>query len=99
MTTVEDYYPFAQMLANGGELGGKRILSPETVKLMSSNHLPPSLLTGQFAGGQHVMRRGFGYGSNVAVAFDPPEAELPDGKGTSLWDGAGRNLVLGRSNQ
>lgn len=99
MTTVEDYYPFAQMLANGGELGGKRILSPETVKLMSSNHLPPSLLTGQFAGGQHVMRRGFGYGFNVAVAFDPPEAELPDGKGTSLWDGAGRNLVLGRSNQ
>jgi CubicO group peptidase (beta-lactamase class C family) len=71
------------MLANGGELMSKRILSPETVKLMSSNHLP-----GQFAGGQHVMRRGFGYGFNVAVIFDPPEAELSDGKGTFFWDGA-----------
>ena len=88
VTTAEDYYHFAQMLANGGELAGKRILSPETVKLMSSNHLPPSLLTGQFAGGQHVMRRGFGYGFNVAVVFDPPEAELSDGKGTFFWDGA-----------
>ncbi len=88
VTTAEDYYRFAQMLANRGELAGKRILAPETVKLMSSNHLPPSLLTGQFAGGQHVMRRGFGYGFNVAVIFDPPEAELSDGKGTFLWDGA-----------
>jgi CubicO group peptidase (beta-lactamase class C family) len=88
VTTAEDYYHFPQMLANGGELAGKRILSPETVKLMSSNHLPPSLLTGQFAGGQHVMRRGFGYGFNVAVIFDPPEAQLSDGKGTFFWDGA-----------
>jgi CubicO group peptidase (beta-lactamase class C family) len=88
VTTAEDYYHFAQMLANGGEFAGKRILSPDTVKLMSSNHLPPSLLTGQFAGGQHVMRRGFGYGFNVAVIFDPPEAQLSDGKGTFLWDGA-----------
>jgi CubicO group peptidase (beta-lactamase class C family) len=88
ITTAEDYYRFAQMLANGGEYAGKRILSPETVKLMSSNHLPPSLLTGQFAGGQHVMRRGFGYGFNVAVAFDPLEAGLSDGKGTFFWDGA-----------
>ena len=76
------------MLANGGELAGKRILSPETVKLMSSNHLSPSLLTGQFGIGQHVMRRGFGYGFNVAVVFDPPEAAMSDGKGTFFWDGA-----------
>jgi CubicO group peptidase (beta-lactamase class C family) len=88
VTTAEDYYHFAQMLANGGELAGKRILSPETVKLMSSNQLPPSLLTGQFAGGQHVMRRGFGYGFNVAVVFDPTEAGMSDGKGTFFWDGA-----------
>lgn len=88
VTTAEDYFRFAQMLANGGEWAGKRILSPATVELMSSNHLPPALLTGQFAGGQHVMRRGFGYGFNVAVIFDPPEAQLSDGKGTFFWDGA-----------
>ena len=38
--------------------------------------------------GQHVMRPGFGYGFNCAVVFDPPEAGLPDGKGTFFWDGA-----------
>ena len=36
----------------------------------------------------HVMRPGFGYGYNCAVIYDPPEANLPDGKGTFLWDGA-----------
>ncbi len=88
VSTAEDYYRFAQMLANGGELGGKRILSPETVKLMTSNHLPANLLTGEFGIGMHIMRPGFGYGFNCAVVYDPPEANLPDGKGTFFWDGA-----------
>jgi CubicO group peptidase (beta-lactamase class C family) len=88
VSTAEDYYRFAQMLANGGELGGVRILSPATVKLMTSNHLPANLLTGEFGIGQHVMRPGFGYGYDCAVVFDPPEANLPDGKGTFFWDGA-----------
>jgi CubicO group peptidase (beta-lactamase class C family) len=88
VSTAEDYYRFAQMLANGGELDGKRILAPATVKLMTSNHLPASLLTGEFGIGQHIMRPGFGYGFNCAVVFDPPEANLPDGKGTFFWDGA-----------
>jgi CubicO group peptidase (beta-lactamase class C family) len=88
VSTAEDYYRFAQMLANGGELDGKRILSPATVKLMTSNHLPPELLTGQWGIGQHIMRPGFGYGFNCAVVFDPAEAGLPDGKGTFFWDGA-----------
>jgi CubicO group peptidase (beta-lactamase class C family) len=88
VSTAEDYYRFAQMLANGGTLDGKRILSPASVKLMSSNHLPPSLLTGEFSIGSQVMRPGFGYGYNCAVVFDPPEANLPEGKGTFFWDGA-----------
>jgi CubicO group peptidase (beta-lactamase class C family) len=88
VSTAEDYYRFAQMLANGGELNGARILAPATVKLMTSNHLSAALLTGEFSGGLHVMRPGFGYGYNGAVIFDPPEANLPDGKGTYLWDGA-----------
>lgn len=88
VSTAEDYYRFAQMLGNGGELDGKRLLSPATVKLMSSNHLPPELLTGEFHIGAQVMRPGFGYGYNCAVVFDPPEANLPEGKGTFFWDGA-----------
>ncbi len=88
VSTAEDYYRFAQMLANGGELDGKRVLSPATVKLMSSNHLADGLLTGEWGIGQHVMRPGFGYGFNCAVVFDPGAAALPVGKGTFFWDGA-----------
>jgi CubicO group peptidase (beta-lactamase class C family) len=88
VSTAEDYFRFAQMMLNGGELNGKRILAPATVKLMTSNHVPAELLTGQFGIGQMVMRPGFGYGYNCAVVFDPPEANLPEGKGTFFWDGA-----------
>ena len=88
VSTVEDYYRFAQMLGNGGELDGKRVLAPATVKLMGSNHLPANLLTGEFGIGQHIMRPGFGYGYNVAVVYDPAEASSPVGKGTFFWDGA-----------
>lgn len=88
VSTIEDYYRFAQMLGNGGTLGGTRLLAPATVKLMGSNHLAPELLTGEFGIGYQVMRPGFGYGYNCAVVFDPPMANLPDGKGTFFWDGA-----------
>lgn len=88
VTTAEDYYRFAQMLADGGELNGVRILSPAAVHLMSSNHLAPNLLTGEFSIGAQVMRPGLGYGFNCAVEFNPAEAGLPDGRGTFFWDGA-----------
>jgi CubicO group peptidase (beta-lactamase class C family) len=58
------------------------------VHLMSSNHLAPNLLTGEFSIGAQRMRPGFGYGYNCAVVFDPPTANLPEGKGTFFWDGA-----------
>jgi CubicO group peptidase (beta-lactamase class C family) len=89
VSTAEDYFRFAEMLANGGELNGVRIISPASVTLMSSNHLAPHLLTGEFGIGPHTMRSGFGYGYNCAVVFDPPTANLPEGRGTFFWDGAG----------
>ena len=76
------------MLANQGELNGERILAPPTVHLMTSNHVPSSLLTGEFHIGMQVLRPGFGYGYNGAVVYDPPEADLIEGKGTFFWDGA-----------
>jgi CubicO group peptidase (beta-lactamase class C family) len=88
VSTAEDYYRFASMLANGGELNGVRILAPSSVQLMSSNHLAPHLLTGEFGIGPHTMRPGFGYGYNCAVEYDPQLANLPDGRGTFFWDGA-----------
>jgi CubicO group peptidase (beta-lactamase class C family) len=87
VSTAEDYYRFAQMLLNGGELNAKRILTPSSVTLMTSNHLPAALLTGQFGIGFATMRSGMGYGYNGAVAFDPPLANLAEGRGTYSWDG------------
>ncbi len=88
VTTAGDYFRFAEMLANGGELNGVRILSPASVQLMSTNHLAPNLLTGEFGIGAQVMRPGLGYGYDCAVEYDPAEANLPDGRGTYFWDGA-----------
>jgi CubicO group peptidase (beta-lactamase class C family) len=91
VSTIEDYYRFASMLANGGTLNGKRVLSPSTVKLMSTNHVPEPVINGQygqFGIGLSQMRPGFGYGYNCAVIYDPLAAGLTDGKGTFFWDGA-----------
>jgi CubicO group peptidase (beta-lactamase class C family) len=88
VSTAEDYYRFAQMLGDAGELDGKRILAPGTVHLMGSNHVPQELLTGQYGIGSQRLRPGFGYGYDCAVVFDPEEANLPEGKGTFFWDGA-----------
>jgi CubicO group peptidase (beta-lactamase class C family) len=88
VSTAEDYFRFASMLDNGGELDGKRVLAPSTVKLMTSNHTPDSLLTGEFGIGMSVIRPGFAWGYDCAVIFDPTEANLSDGKGTFFWDGA-----------
>jgi CubicO group peptidase (beta-lactamase class C family) len=88
ISTAEDYYRFAQMLANGGQLEGKRVLAPSTVKLMTSPHVAESLLTGEFGIGMSVIRPGFSWGYDCAVIFDPAAANLSDGKGTFFWDGA-----------
>jgi CubicO group peptidase (beta-lactamase class C family) len=88
VSTAEDYYRFAQMLGNSGELGGVRILAPSTVRLMDTNHLPTSMLTGEFHIGAQTFRAGFGYGYDCAVLFDPQAADEPDGKNTFFWDGA-----------
>lgn len=88
VSTAEDYLRFAEMLEDGGELNGVRILAPSSVKLMTSNHLTPELLSGGYGIGAQFMRPGAGYGYDCAVIFDPPMANLSDGKGTFLWDGA-----------
>jgi CubicO group peptidase (beta-lactamase class C family) len=81
VSTIEDYYRFAQMLANHGELDGHRILAPATVKLMSTNHLPHGVKT-------QPVGRGQDYGFNVEVDTDPLANSIPEGKGTYGWDGA-----------
>jgi CubicO group peptidase (beta-lactamase class C family) len=88
VSTAQDYLRFAQMLLNGGELDGVRILAPVTVQLMTSNHLAPSLMTGEFSIGPEIIRPGMGWGYDCAVFLDPLEADEVVGKGTFSWLGA-----------
>lgn len=86
-STAEDYLRFGQMLLNGGELNGTRILAPSTVELMRTNHVPAALKNGQFGIGYYRMQPGFGFGYDVAVFEDPLQVGSTAGKGSYLWDG------------
>jgi CubicO group peptidase (beta-lactamase class C family) len=88
VSTAEDYLRFAQMLLNQGELDGVRILAPAAVQLMTSNHLAPSLMTGEFSAGPEKIRPGMGWGYDCAVFSDPQQADEVVGKGTFFWWGA-----------
>jgi len=88
VSTAADYARFAQMLLNGGELNGVRVLSPEAVTLMTANHLPAWMLEAGFGVGHQTIRPGFGYGFDGAVFTDPDKAGVPVGQGTYQWDGA-----------
>ncbi len=88
VSTAKDYARFAQMLLNHGTLEGARILAPATVDLMTSNHLAPRLLTGEFSIGKTVMRPGHGWGYDFAVFTDPLAADEVVGRGTYYWEGA-----------
>ena len=90
VSTADDYAQFATMLVNGGELNGKRYLSPKTIELMASNHL------GEMAGGQMGMSpRGIGFGLGVQVVGDPVAADRRVSKGAWGWAGAyGTNVHI-----
>jgi CubicO group peptidase (beta-lactamase class C family) len=81
--TAEDYLQFAQMLANGGQLNGKRILSPWTVGTMLSNNVG-DLFNGQI--GRPPKGVGFGLGGEVVVSAVEARLRKPDG--SYGWDGA-----------
>ena len=87
VSTAHDYARFSQMLLNGGELAGKRILKPETIKLMAENHiggLKTDIDLTTEKGGTDAVR----FGLDFAVYTAPKLAGLPYGTGTYYWGGA-----------
>jgi CubicO group peptidase (beta-lactamase class C family) len=89
LSTATDYVRFAQMLANGGELGGTRILAPSSVAMMRTNRLPPAITdSGEYGIGFFHMNRGFGFGFDFGVYTEPGFISHPLGKGTYTWGGA-----------
>jgi CubicO group peptidase (beta-lactamase class C family) len=80
VSTAEDYFRFGQMLLNGGELDGVRLLGRKTVEWMLQNHLPA---------GVHPMgdpANGFGLGG--AVLLHPGLSHRPGSPGKFGWGGA-----------
>ena len=86
LSTPDDYLRFAQMLLNGGELDGTRVLKAETVALMMQNHVPESWVPLTIAEGWAIGRNGFGYGGAVRMDSDPSVA---GSAGTFRWAGYG----------
>ena len=78
-TTAEDYLQFGQMLVNGGELSGKRLLAPRTVEMMRSAFIPDTLQGRQ---------RGESFGLSVRVLTDPIQRGVALSTGSFGWSGA-----------
>jgi CubicO group peptidase (beta-lactamase class C family) len=77
-STAADYLRFAQMLLNGGELNGVRILGPKTIELMRSDNLPS---------GTDYWAPGMRYGLGVSVLTDPAQAGIIGSRGAFGWPG------------
>jgi CubicO group peptidase (beta-lactamase class C family) len=85
-STVGDYLRFGQMLLDGGAIDGRRVLSPKTVAVMTSDHLGPNIKN-QVAGTE-PHRDGYGFGLAVAVRTHDGVAAVPGSKGDFTWNGA-----------
>ena len=81
LSTASDYMRFALMLASGGEGNGVRLLSRQTVALMTSDHLGPGLAQGP----DFMPGPGYGFGLTVAVRTQPG---TPGNIGEYGWSGA-----------
>lgn len=79
-STVSDYARFCQMIVNGGELDGVRLLKPETVRLMHQNALPPGVFV-------NMAGPGTTFGLDFAIAGDPASTREPWPAGTYYWSG------------
>lgn len=88
--SMGDYGRFCQMLLNGGELDGKRLLGRKTVEFMRLNQLPDN--RDMAAMGQPVWSEtsydGIGFGLGWAVVLDPVKAHIITSPGEHHWGGA-----------
>ena len=85
VSTARDYMRFLLMVEGGGELGGVRILKPETVRLMTTNQLPPEAFPIRF--GQQI-RHGTGFTLGFSVRTKDTEWDPQARAGEYGWGGA-----------
>jgi CubicO group peptidase (beta-lactamase class C family) len=85
VSTVMDYLRFAQMLANGGTLDGKRLLSRKTVEMMTTDQLEPDVRAHTTS---TVLNEGYGFGLGFAVRTQTGIAQVAGSTGDYNWGGA-----------
>jgi CubicO group peptidase (beta-lactamase class C family) len=85
LSTTMDYQRFAQMLANGGQLGGGHILDRKTVEFMAANRLRADELP--FWPFPNASMAGYGFGLGVRVLMDPTQLGIPSSVGEFGWSG------------
>lgn len=84
VSTAPDYLRFCQMLLNDGELDGVRVLSPQTVKEMTTNALPSDI---RIFGNEVGPLAGRSFGLGFAVRTDPVSSWTPGAVGSFSWAG------------
>lgn len=84
LSTAADYMRFCQMLLNGGELDGVRLLSRKTVEWMTSDHIDPALAKSP----TFISGPGYGFGLTVAVRKEKGMSAIPGSVGEFNWGGA-----------
>jgi len=87
VSTAPDYLRFAQMMLNGGELDGQRIIAPETVALMTRNHVDERLLPMHFNGVAPGEFAGYGFGLGYCVNIDNSAVAAAGSSGDFGWGG------------
>jgi CubicO group peptidase (beta-lactamase class C family) len=94
VSTVADYYRFCQMLLNGGELDGVRLLGPRTIKYMTINHLPGNqdLTNLSISAISETANEGIGFGLGFAVLTDLAKSQQVGSLGEYYWGGAASTL-------
>ncbi|MGP2439274.1 serine hydrolase domain-containing protein [Streptomyces sp. JW3] len=90
VASAYDQHRFMELLRRRGELDGVRLLRPDTVDLMTRDHLPAGTDLRSFGSPAHDFpgNDGVGFGLGVSVVTDPDRAEEPSGLGTYGWTGA-----------
>ena len=87
VSTAKDYSRFCQMMVNGGNLNGARILGPKTVELMTASHLPPGIKP--FLGENlAVHTQGCGFGLGFSIVEDVARNGVAGSVGCYSWGGA-----------
>lgn len=86
LSSVTDYLRFAEMLRAGGQAHGRQILGRGTIKLMTSDHLPPGL-GARIADSMDPAATGYGFGLGFAVRHGDGVAAMAGSKGDYYWSG------------